>query len=84
MAIIIKKITRRTMVSVASIGSIIIALIARIFLGGSHVNLSKINSRALDIIKKDILVNKAQADVPDSGCVGSAGGDGYEGSTGDY
>ncbi|HPN96412.1 MAG TPA: hypothetical protein PLK35_01460 [Candidatus Moranbacteria bacterium] len=63
MAFLIKKITRGTIISIASLGGIIIALLVKIFLGGSHIDISKISSESMDVINKTISVDAANADA---------------------
>jgi len=82
MVVIIKKIIRGAAVSIAVLGSMIVALLARIFLGESHIDISKIDSQAADAISKVVSANKAQADVlGSSGDGGGSASDGYEGCT---
>ena len=84
MTVKIKKITRRTLISMISLGGLLLALITRLFLGGFHINLSKLNSQTKNVISNANLIDIVHADVPGSGDSSSspADGDGHDSGSG--
>jgi hypothetical protein len=90
MAIIIKKITKKTLFSITIFSSLLLVFFLKLFLGESHTNLSKMNS----LIKSDIgdsIAPIARADSTSgagssgsvSGCDGDSSGDGSGDGDGD-
>ena len=78
MSIIVKKITKKTLLSVATIGGLMIAAVFRIFFGGSYLNVSHLNSGKEG---SGFLVETAMADSVSEGgswigCVNCEGGQG--------
>src|SRR5690242_3293368 len=69
MAIIIKKITRKTWLSVAYYSGLAITLFSRIFFGGSHFNLVQLEEKAKNsfnnsFVGENVSIHPAHADVP--------------------
>lgn len=90
MGIIIKKISKKTIVSFASLAGLALALLSRLFFGGSHLNLSELEGRENGRTIGGSLVNVAEADSvtgdsasADSASVGDSGGDAGGGNGGD-
>jgi hypothetical protein len=87
----IKKIAKNKVIALFSLGSFIFVVAFRFFFGGSHLNISQLNSKANDILSKTgPLVNSVRADAP-GGCSGGCsacgcgeGGEGSGGSGGSY
>lgn len=74
MGIVIRKIGKKTVFSLFSLGVFVVAAAARLFFGGSHINLSQLESKTGDVLNTaDKLISTARADSP-SGSSGSAGG----------
>lgn len=85
MPIIIKKFSKKAVFSLALTSGIFLAFIVRIFLGAGHVNLSRLDSSARDLVndeKTALGVNAARADIP-SPPPGNCGGDSGDSSGGD-
>jgi hypothetical protein len=81
MAIIIKKISRKTWFSMASFLGLSFALMQRGLLGGSSINLDQLEEKAkkaLSCTNSIEFISSANADAPDgTGCSdGACGGDG--------
>lgn len=89
MGIIVKKISKKTFFSLLSVFAFIAALFGRLFFGGSHINLSKLESKAGDVLgEKDKFISTARADTPGCSCstgegggCGSSSGEGSDGGS---
>jgi hypothetical protein len=80
----IKKIAKNKAIALFSLGGLIFAVAFRLLFGGSHLNISRLDSKANDVLDKtDLLVNSAKADTS-GGSIGEGAacgcGEGGEGS----
>lgn len=64
MGIVVKKMTRKTFLSLLSVAGLAVALVSRFFLGGAHTSLSRLGSVFSDRSAGESLVSVAHADVP--------------------
>ncbi len=68
MGIIAKKISQKTFFSLLSVSALVVAFFIRLFLGGSSINLSKLESKAGGLFgQSDKIISTARADTPSWG-----------------
>ena len=62
----VKKIGKKTVFSFLSLGAFLLAIAFRLLFGGSHLNISKLDSKANDVLHKaDVFAPlQAKADTP--------------------
>jgi hypothetical protein len=82
----IKRLAKNKTIALVSLGGFILAVVFRMFFGGSHLNISRLDSKASDVLHKtNFFVNTASADAP-GGSFGEGAscgcGEGGEGSGG--
>jgi hypothetical protein len=73
MGIKIKKIAKNKTVALFSLGGFVLAVAFRLLFGGSHLNISQLDSAAKDILEKTDLSTKS-ANADSAGGCGSLGG----------
>lgn len=88
MGIKIKKIAKNKAIALFSLGGFIFAMAFKLLFGGSHLNISRLDSKANDVLHEtDIFAKPAKADSP-GGSIGEGSacgcGEGGEGSGGSY
>jgi len=82
MSIIIKKATKKTVISILSLLGLSVAVLSKLFFGGGYMNINKLgadNERCHSDIGKNI-VDSAWADGPGDGVGDNDGGDDTSGS----
>jgi|GEM_PF-6768692 len=83
MAIIIKKVTRGTLITLVSLGGLALALFTRLIFGDFHVNLGNLDSDPNNVFDKSGLIKSVQADTPAGNGGDSCEGGGSSGSGGE-
>lgn len=78
----IKKIAKKTLFFMTGFLGLLGMLLVRIFLGGSHIDLSKISSKSLSGDGATSLINTANADTVSGGDSGGGGDNGDCGDSG--
>ena len=60
----IKRIAKNKTIALFSLGGFVLAVVFRLLFGGSHLNISRLDSKASDVLhnKTNLFVNSARAD----------------------
>lgn len=66
MGIRIKKISRNAVISLVSMGGLILALAGRFLFGGGHININQVEKKFKGSVSNSDLIKVANADVVDS------------------